>query len=268
MNEHFGALLRDERLRRRLSVEEVHERCRIPVRFITGIEEDDISVFPAEVYYIGMLGTYARFLGMNEREIVSRYRASVTPVAPALPLPSHNGHRSTVILVSAAAALAGVIALAVSLRGTFHQPPVTAPRAPVIVSTTALVAVSTAPVPVIKPVKVPGIALDIATGEETWVKVIADEKNVFEASLYPGTRKSWSAKTGYRIVFGHIGGVRVRVNGEPVDLSGASSYEITELVVNKAGTRINHIPSVRSTPALPVAVVSVSTASAPSKLKR
>jgi transcriptional regulator with XRE-family HTH domain len=65
-----GPLLTEARLRRGLSLSDVERQTRIPRRYLQALEADDFNILPAPVYARGFLRNYARFLGLDENEIV------------------------------------------------------------------------------------------------------------------------------------------------------------------------------------------------------
>lgn len=58
-----GKYLRSLRLQKSISIEEVVRNTNIPRRYIEGIEKEDFSNFPGEVYIKGYIKSYATFLG-------------------------------------------------------------------------------------------------------------------------------------------------------------------------------------------------------------
>lgn len=69
-----GELLRLERLRRRLSLLDVGQQTRIHPRLLEAIESNDDRSLPAPVNTVGLIATYARFLGVDPTPVVSAYR--------------------------------------------------------------------------------------------------------------------------------------------------------------------------------------------------
>ncbi|MCX8029419.1 MAG: helix-turn-helix domain-containing protein [Brevinematales bacterium] len=61
--ESVGKYLKDLRLTRSISIEEVVRNTNIPRKYIEGIEKDNFSDFPGEVYIKGYIKSYASFLG-------------------------------------------------------------------------------------------------------------------------------------------------------------------------------------------------------------
>ena len=69
-----GRLLRDERERRGLSLDEVSTRLRLPQRVIATLESDDFARIEHDVYLRGYLSSYARLLGLPLQAFDDRVR--------------------------------------------------------------------------------------------------------------------------------------------------------------------------------------------------
>jgi len=82
-SETIGTILRRERELRAISLEEVAQTTRVPLRTLRALEEDDADALPAEVFVRGFLRAYARSLGLDERPLLERYEAGgEEPEAP------------------------------------------------------------------------------------------------------------------------------------------------------------------------------------------
>ena len=68
----IGALLRSERTRKGLSIEEVARKTRISARFIQALEEDNLAATPGLVFARSFLRQYATLLQLDSEELVSR----------------------------------------------------------------------------------------------------------------------------------------------------------------------------------------------------
>ena len=75
--ESVGYVLRKAREKRGLSVQDVYKGTNMADKFVLALEEDRWDVFPAETYMIGFLRNYAKFLGLDDDEVVSSYRSAV-----------------------------------------------------------------------------------------------------------------------------------------------------------------------------------------------
>ncbi|MCX5778326.1 MAG: helix-turn-helix domain-containing protein [Elusimicrobia bacterium] len=252
----IGKIIQEQRELKKLTLEEVHLKTRIARHFLTAIEADDRSVFPAEVYYLGTIRTYARFLGLDGGPLVLQVQSPV-PVpekpldirpligsVPKKPVTKKTIIAGTLVLLVLAAAVVFYWHSCFSCTALGQKP---LPQSLPALSPVAAVAI--VPAPIIRTT----IELRITAVKNTWVKVVSDGKIVQESTMFAGAQRTWQANAGYRVVVGHAAGVSVEVNGEPIKLP-ISSPHIAQLVITKAGTRISIIDSPR-----PQAVQSVDT---------
>lgn len=68
-----GKILQNERVANSLTIEQVHRDTRIKVEYLEAIENDDISVFPAELYYKNFLKAYSKYLLLEPGEMINIY---------------------------------------------------------------------------------------------------------------------------------------------------------------------------------------------------
>lgn len=71
--QHIGAYLRDIREHYGLSVDDAARRLHIRHKYITAIEQGDVSGMPGKVYTLGYIQSYAEFLGLNADEVIAQY---------------------------------------------------------------------------------------------------------------------------------------------------------------------------------------------------
>jgi cytoskeletal protein RodZ len=73
-SESIGAYLRDNRLSRDISLEEVSESTGISTAVLQALEKDDREKLPAEVYIKAFYKKYAEYLGLDPEEIQIKIR--------------------------------------------------------------------------------------------------------------------------------------------------------------------------------------------------
>ncbi|RPJ07392.1 MAG: DUF4115 domain-containing protein [Spirochaetaceae bacterium] len=71
--ESFGEKLRTTRESLNYSIEQIARDTHISKRYLTGLEEEDFSIFPGETYLRGFLRTYSEYLGLDAEELISIY---------------------------------------------------------------------------------------------------------------------------------------------------------------------------------------------------
>ena len=69
----LGQYLRFERELRQMSLGEVSQATRIPLRTLVALEEDRSGELPGEVFVRGFLRAYAKVLSLPELEVLGRY---------------------------------------------------------------------------------------------------------------------------------------------------------------------------------------------------
>ena len=69
----FGQLLREERVERGLSLEDVVETTRIRKHHLEALERDDFTALPGDVFVKGYLRAYAAFLGVEADLMIADY---------------------------------------------------------------------------------------------------------------------------------------------------------------------------------------------------
>jgi cytoskeletal protein RodZ len=74
MAESLGSFLRNEREMQQMSVAELAQITRIPVRILNQIESDQFDELPAEVFVRGFLRAYARAIGIDDDEVLAWYQ--------------------------------------------------------------------------------------------------------------------------------------------------------------------------------------------------
>ncbi|WP_129139262.1 RodZ domain-containing protein [Modicisalibacter coralii] len=118
-NDSPGELLRRERERQGLSLEEVAVQLNLRPAVVTGLESDQYSEIPIAAYRRGYLRAYARLMGLEESEVVGAYNRlygdtksdidrRITPVQVSRP-PSRVG--AWVIKLFTLLVIAGLIGL-------------------------------------------------------------------------------------------------------------------------------------------------------------
>lgn len=98
-NMPIGQRLKDARIRRRLSLDEVSGALHVRRDYLQALEQDDWERLPGEVYGQGFLRSYGRYLGLDGDKLVQLRRAQLglTPTpAPSPPTPSGQADRRPV----------------------------------------------------------------------------------------------------------------------------------------------------------------------------
>ncbi|MDO4921971.1 MAG: DUF4115 domain-containing protein [Phascolarctobacterium sp.] len=235
-----GAILREARLAKGLSLAEVEKGTSIRSRYLEAVEKEEYDKTPGEVFLKGIIRNYGNYLGLNGPELVDMYKAAAAGVAKdsvrsagirevdkvrlniqlkeKRDIGSGTG-RVELPSFSVRQCLAGLAVVVVLAGGYFAVPqaidyfknrPQSVPAAeeqkPAPVATTSAV--------------LDKVVVEMEANGSCWLEVNADGKEIFAGMLQPKDKKSYEAKDKLIIKYGNIGVMSVKVNGEPVDMQG------------------------------------------------
>ncbi len=236
----FGEDLRREREIRGISLKEIADATKISRRFLEAIEKNDHKTLPAPVFTRGFVREYARYLGLNTEEIVTRYNygaasddrieksahlASLVPERAApeekpparprgIPTPLARIDRGVYVLLLIALALGGAIYWAVKNRGHLTGSVDTAESGHEAPAKPAAVAVVPPPTntSVPPPVNDNTLRLTMNFIDASWIMLEIDHQTIsFDAER--GTKKSFEAKDRFRFrTIGNAGGLEMTLN--------------------------------------------------------
>jgi len=124
----LGSYLKKEREVRELSVAEIAQTTRIPVRLLRHLENDDFDELPADVFVRGYLRAYARALGIPDQELLSRLEPTEEPEELPATLPAvyanESGRRFGIAIALVILLILFTLALSIVLRPRHRDAPV------------------------------------------------------------------------------------------------------------------------------------------------
>ena len=133
----IGNTLREARVRRNLTLQQVEEDTKIRVKYVQAMENEDFDIMPGATYVKGFLRTYSTYLALDPEVILDEYRSRGVktgeieePFGGVSMLGAPRGHRgrNTVVFVAVICLL--VLAVIWILgRGAETQQPSTKPGA-------------------------------------------------------------------------------------------------------------------------------------------
>lgn len=229
----FGDELRREREIRGISLKEISDATKISKRFLEAIERNDHKTLPAPVFTRGFIREYARYLGLNAEEMVSRYncgaagddridksvqlerlvqlqgrdRARKMGIPPAYARVDPNVY----ILILIIAALAVVSFWAFRHKGEARVDAETARLEVSTVPIKAAVPVVADAAPAPPPEEI--LRLTIELKNDCWITLEADGKTVVNDDLKRGERRTFEAREQFRFrTIGNAAGVVLTLN--------------------------------------------------------
>jgi transcriptional regulator with XRE-family HTH domain len=250
----LGTLLKAERERLGLSLEQVTEKTRMRAQVIEAIENEAWGSLPPPVYVRGFLRSYAKMLRLSQEQVIDLYAKCAPPESPVqIPHlePSANRRRRAWPVLLILAVVAVVYAMShfypssQVTRGPReaekkHNEAASAPSHPAVASPPpvrpseepvkqeAATVQSPSQEAPITPQEGEGPARDQANDgegwlslsgivkERTWLRITIDGKEEKEYLFQTGARPRWRAKQKFHVFIGNAGGIDFELNGKRV----------------------------------------------------
>ncbi|SDD44120.1 helix-turn-helix domain-containing protein [Sporomusa acidovorans] len=242
-----GEFLREERLKKALSVKDVESAISIRALYLNAIEEGNYAIIPGEVYLKGFIRNYATFLGLDPQAVMELYRQNkgqtkeevpaVNPPQEPVPMksPSNGGGLTKwvvgiVLVVLIAAGLAWWSAGSEQPAPT--PPAQNPPPAATQQQTPAKVQEGTQPAPA-NPVA-NKVVVTAKYSAQCWTQIVADGKEIYEGTPKNGESLTWEATNKLSIKFGNAGVVDLVYNGKPMGKIG-NNGEVVVKTFTQAG---------------------------------
>jgi len=262
-----GQLLKEARSAKGLTIEAAAVSSKVPLSIVRLMEEEQFHLLPDPFYVMRFLLEYSVALGLDPKQVETRFRRQVHPPkssALLLPPPASIGSRVHLrrllryLLPAVAAAPLIVIALSLlsgrspdlpSSREPQSPPPEKVVPQPVQVGPTAPPSPQGASPAAEQPARVPsahpGTASDVlaprsqpsrytlrAVAKETaWLAVSVDGSAKQEVLLKAGNTAQWSARKGFVVTIGNAEGIALSLNGKRVPLTGGRNRVVQDLLL-------------------------------------
>ncbi|MGD8471005.1 MAG: DUF4115 domain-containing protein [Desulfobacterales bacterium] len=225
----FGRYLQTIRLKKKISLEKISEETRIAINTLQLIEKEALEALPDDVFVKGFLRSYARAIGADGEEVVRLYEARIDMVSRLTDAGRFSPRSSLYAwrnLILSGMTLFAVIALTLYGVSYFQS---RMPQSETVEisdgsehSEAALMRQENDSsvkknVPA-KPLK--KFVLQITAIDDTWIKVIVDNKDSKEYNLMSGDKMEMEASAGFNLLIGNAGGLKLEFNGKPVKISG------------------------------------------------
>lgn len=239
---------------RGVSRAEICAATRIGTRFLEALENEQWEVLPGGIFNRGFIRAVARFLGLDEDDLVSEYDLAVSEQAPAAPVlvsapPPRKSAPRPVLLVSLAAlsvlALLGggwlgwrwqhnrlrqaaneahgispILALPAGPQPDRPQPqPVSDQEQPSssnvsVGDSTRVAGLAVGASPSQPGSQGQGLELKIEAGKETRVSISIDGAKAFEGSIIAGQSRTFTARDDIDISANDAGALLLELNGQ------------------------------------------------------
>jgi cytoskeleton protein RodZ len=234
----FGERLKREREMREVSLKEVTTATRIGPRFLEALENEEWDKLPGGIFNRGFVRSIARYLGLDEENLLAEYDMAHGEQNLPVPQPYENKIPRPPIWIPILAVLALLAVFAGLIAGGIYGwRRFAAHRAAKRASSSALLPVQTqgatatvipaADSDVVPAVSSAAVPLDLAvsTSVATRVRILADGALLLDAELSVGETHHFSARQQFEVTAADSSAVLLELNGRampPVGTPGAS----------------------------------------------
>jgi cytoskeletal protein RodZ len=240
----FGERLRRDRELRGVSREEISAATRIGSRFLEALENEQWEKLPGGVFNRGFLRAAARFLGLDEDDLIAQYDLAITEhhsqteASANSPVPKERAKTRSrrFVLVGLVGTLCGIILLAAGWFAwgwRYPSPQQSASRSDAVASAFPATGqpeanafsgsnenTGSSRTAVVTPTATPtsdtsrALELKVEAGKETAVSVSADGSKVFEGSMIAGQSRTFTAQDAIDISAEDAGALLLELNGQ------------------------------------------------------
>lgn len=240
----IGSTLREARVRRNLTLQQVEEDTKIRVKYVQAMENEEFDIMPGPTYVKGFLRTYSQYLGLDPDVIIGEYRSreprTVTRVheepfggVSTLGKPRSHRGRNTIVFVAVICLLVlGVI----WILGRNQSPESQLPSQPDDLGlTSSSPTPSPSPIPTLTPVPVDDIVKITAKKGDCWIEVRRDGPEgvkLYSGTIREGERKKFRGKHLW-FSLGNPAAVQFMAVGEKVKLESDVGPWPVEVVKGK-----------------------------------
>lgn len=254
---NIGEQLRNARLAKGLTLQDAEEATKIRSKYLEALENEQFDALPGKVYVIAFIRNYARYLGLDDNDLVQQYKEYSALLSGGVDEEETESNtqvrRRRVerkskgknwILAAAAAVL--VIALATNLTNNDSTP--NTDRQPNIVQQdenkeTPEEQQDNNPADITEPdvnddneATVEGVQLVLNVNDAPcWMEINVDGQPAFSGIANPGEVKTYQGEERIYIKLGNAGAVDVEVNGENLGkLAGGGQVIEREFTAEKS----------------------------------
>ncbi len=234
MEEFNGVRLREIREEKKLSFTDIEQEIKIREKYIRALEEENYEIFPAEIYVTGFLSSYSKYLGLDENDVVKNYWQTHQEKdhlnKTRENLVKGTKAKNSNLFVNKTGIIIGVsLGVALLFFSLFGSKPESNKKD--VVGESIYREVPVVVPPEIKISK--EVYLEIKGEKSTWLRVTADGELAYEGLIKKDEVMFLEAKKNFRVRIGNIFGVKVKFNGDFIDITSGQRGEVNEIFLEK-----------------------------------
>lgn len=248
--ETIGEQLRRVRKTCGHSLEDVAHVTRINLRYLEAIENDEFSKLPGQTFLKGFLRSYARFLCIDEKELISKVRDKKWTETHAsnnheteknienTKTPTLKSKYIRIILPLSAVVIVLMVIIMLfggnkdtsKIQNSKEVKEVIVLPGPVEVQQNKIVQPPPVHVEQAEP-----LLLKLSAKELTWIQAKLNDSEKKEVLLKPGESVLWKGEDKITMTLGNAGGVEAEINGKSLEPFGKRGEVVRDIVITRAG---------------------------------
>jgi len=274
--ESIGKILKKTRIEKKLRIQDVYTQIKIDPTYLKALERDAFNDLPSTEYARIFLRGYAKFLGLDAEKLLAQHDQSFK-LSNNHKVKKIDKKTKKKIFFFVAIGLILILLIAsifavryfvntvniitleekhnLSVLDISVPPLVDIADSALITDDTSLIIPVSLDTDVIDvkeifPLEIQSdidpyvenisdpLELKFTIIDETWIRIFADDKKLFEGTLYKGDEKTLHAKEKFHFRIGNAGGIVIQLNGEKMPILGKKGQVIGKVVVTKDGMYI------------------------------
>ncbi len=248
----LGDRLREAREAMGLSLTDIANRTRVPMRHLEAIETNDYSGMASPTYAIGFAKSYARAVGLDERTVAAELRQnSALPLSPSAGFEEYSLDDPKRVPSRGLAMIAAIIGLvvlagvAIWYGSSLFRGDGEAPAALATPEGNTIAAAPEAPAPTT------GGQVTLTATDSVWLRVYdATGKSLFEKTMQQGERYDVPADANNPMInIGRPDKIQVTINGSAVAPLGDGKVAIKDVPISAAALQARGTPAATPTAA-------------------
>jgi cytoskeletal protein RodZ len=278
MLEKIAEELHEARIKSGITLQQMAGKTRVDIKFLEAIDNGDFT-FLSEPYVKAFIKDFARMVGLDENQIISKFEAAKQGKLPEeIEAEKQSGtdekseERKPVQKYDATSAdnkdnskkainpdvrLYGAIAVIfvfvllfiylVFFKSSNEIIVAEKPIEEVIKDSQQRFVEEKPKQDIAKSTQQDSLVLNISASDTSWVKIILDDKSEMEFILFPKSQKSIKALDDYKITLGNAGAIKFQMNDKPLNFSGKPG-SVLHVQINKEGLTYLKSPPILNPP--------------------
>lgn len=218
------------RLKKGFSLSEVSRMTRITVDYLAALEADNYDSLPSRAYVKSFIRSYARVLEINPDIVINLYLADLDRKDRAYRKRwkrQANLWAIRKVLVTIGFITSFLLLIRYADILSLPQPSESPEDAPPALRPFVIDQNATPPPPFSPPVSEKRQVLKVVAVEPTWLKVMIDEQDTHSYTFKPEDQLELEGKRNFNLMVGSATGLRISLNGKPVELYGATGQLVS-----------------------------------------